>query len=336
MSVKTTTVTNGVSMGGEFTLTSTDVSDGYVTVDFSVPYTVATIMQLRDSLGYSKEIDGCKISHPDTGQVKIEANVSGVAEVSTVQAVADVSQSLSGTYFTINSPSASFYVWMSMTETAATAGYQELGLTGKDGATATGLSTTTQYYVKANVDGGGVVEYDITTAGDVTWTAVLALLNTATSGVATWSIEGGDIRLTSDTTGASSSVAITAGTTGTDLLATLTDFSSVDTAVAGAAAVTSTDPAPGGTGIQVSISEDDTADTVASAIQTAVDANANFGATVLTDTVTITNATVGEATDATAGDSGFTVTVTTQGVATGTTFEAGDILTVVAQRSYTG
>jgi hypothetical protein len=116
----------------------------------------------------------------------------------------------------------------------ASAGYQEFGLTGKTGATETGLADTTQYYFKVNVDGGGVTEYDITTAGDTTFTGVIALMDTAVTATgATFSIVGGDLRCTSGTVGDESAIAITAGTTGTELLATLTDFTAVETAVAG-------------------------------------------------------------------------------------------------------
>lgn len=74
------------------------------------------------------------------------------------------------------------------------------------------------------------------------------------------------------------------------------------------------DPALSGkTPIPVAISTNDTASTVATAVQTAVDAEADFGATVLTDTVTITNALGGVTVDGSAGNSGFTVTVTTKG-----------------------
>jgi len=108
-------------------------------------------------------------------------------------------------------------------------GYQELGMTGKAAATASGLSTTTQYYVTVAINGGTATEYDITTAADVTLGAVIALLNAAISGV-TFEIINGDVRCTSDTKMAGSAIALTAGTTGTDLLATLTDCS-VETAV---------------------------------------------------------------------------------------------------------
>lgn len=79
-----------------------------------------------------------------------------------------------------------------------------------------------------------------------------------------------------------------------------------------------TDPAIAGkTGLQVAISAGDSAATVASALQAVIDAEADFGASVATDTVTITAAAAGPVTDASdAGTTGFTITVTTQGAQT--------------------
>lgn len=76
-----------------------------------------------------------------------------------------------------------------------------------------------------------------------------------------------------------------------------------------------TDPTISGrTGIAVAISAGDSASTVAAAAQAAIDAVGAFGASVSTDTVTVTNAVAGPATDASDdGATGFTFTVTTQG-----------------------
>ncbi len=74
------------------------------------------------------------------------------------------------------------------------------------------------------------------------------------------------------------------------------------------------DPAiTGRTGINVVISTGDSASTVASAVNTVIDAHASFASSVSTATVTITNVLGGLTEDASAGTSGFTVTVTTKG-----------------------
>ena len=113
-------------------------------------------------------------------------------------------------------------------------GYQECGLSDKAETSATGLSTTTQYYYKININGAGVTEYDITTAASATFSAVIALLNAENTG-ATWALVGGNLRLTSDAVAGASTIAVTAGTTGTDLLTTMSI--TMETAVAGDLAI---------------------------------------------------------------------------------------------------
>lgn len=80
----------------------------------------------------------------------------------------------------------------------------------------------------------------------------------------------------------------------------------------------STDPAPSGlTGIEVNISTNDTAADVATAVQTAVDAIGDFGASVSSNVVTITNAATGgttNAADSSAAPTGFTIAVTNEGI----------------------
>lgn len=107
---------------------------------------------------------------------------------------------------------------------ASLSSYHEVGLTGKGYGTTTGLSTTTQYYFKVDA-----VEYDITTASDVTYRTVIDLMNAEIPSKYKFSLVGGDLRCTE--TG-SSPLALTAGSTGTDLFATLTGWSGFDTAVA--------------------------------------------------------------------------------------------------------
>lgn len=119
-----------------------------------------------------------------------------------------------------------------------TSGYQEAGLSDLEGTLETGLSTSTQYYFKLNVDGGGESEYDITTGSDTTYNAVIQLMNDALIDAgALFGIKSGDLRCTSLSTGASSSIALsTASLSGTSLFDTLTGFSAFDSAVAGATA----------------------------------------------------------------------------------------------------
>lgn len=73
------------------------------------------------------------------------------------------------------------------------------------------------------------------------------------------------------------------------------------------------DPAPGGTGINVEITENDTAAAVAAAIETAVDLEADFSAVSSGNEVIITAAATGACVDAADYDTGFDVTVVEQG-----------------------
>lgn len=74
------------------------------------------------------------------------------------------------------------------------------------------------------------------------------------------------------------------------------------------------DPAPAGrTGIAASYTQDDTAAAVATAIQTAVDGNINFSATVDGDVVTITAATTADVANAADADTGFSFQTTQEG-----------------------
>lgn len=114
--------------------------------------------------------------------------------------------------------------------TSTTVAYQECGLTGKTAGGATGLSTTTTYYFKITIDNEVEVECSITTAADVTYAAVIILMNAEITG-ATFALSGGDLRCTSDNIGADGYISLAAGTTSTDLFATLTDFSAFETAV---------------------------------------------------------------------------------------------------------
>ena len=110
---------------------------------------------------------------------------------------------------------------------STTVAYQECGLTGKAGATATGLSTTTTYYFRATINNEDEAEFSITTAADVTYAAVIALLNAEVSG-AVFALSGGDLRCTSDYLGADGYVSMAYGVTGTDLFATLTGFTALE------------------------------------------------------------------------------------------------------------
>lgn len=84
------------------------------------------------------------------------------------------------------------------------------------------------------------------------------------------------------------------------------------------------DPAPAGrTGHTVALATNATADNVAAAIQVVLDAIATLGASVITNTVTATNANPGNVADTVDVDTGFTIATTIQGDGT-------DVLTFTA------
>lgn len=75
------------------------------------------------------------------------------------------------------------------------------------------------------------------------------------------------------------------------------------------------DPAPGGTGIEVALTTGMTAAQVATAYAAAIDAHANFEASADGSRVKISTVSKASTTDADAGDSGFSVSSSTQGSA---------------------
>ncbi len=98
----------------------------------------------------------------------------------------------------------------------------------------------------------------------------------------------------------------------------------------------SDDPAPAGlTGIEVDISEDDTAATVATAVAAAIDANANFGAAAVDDDVTITAAFKGPVVNAADVDTGFTIAVSTEGSSTSVGGEC-ELVRIIVSNAGTG
>ena len=108
------------------------------------------------------------------------------------------------------------------------AGYQEAGLSDIFNASSTGLAAQSWKY-KVALNGSTATEYTITTTSTDTYAALIVLMNAQNSG-ATWTLVGGDLRLTSDTITGTSLIAVTAGSS-VDLLAALSI--TMETAVAG-------------------------------------------------------------------------------------------------------
>lgn len=115
---------------------------------------------------------------------------------------------------------------------AATGGYQEVGLDVVH-TSICGLTGDT-YYFKVN---GTEYHFALTSTGALTtdYDDVVTNMNTALVGAGvTASFVSNDIRVTHSTAGAGNNIALTAGTSGTNLFASLTGWSAFDTAVPGA------------------------------------------------------------------------------------------------------
>jgi hypothetical protein len=71
MATKTTTCSNGVSMGIKYTITSTDDSDGYIIFDFQTPYAISAKIQIVNSSNVYIDLNDAVITYPAVGQVKV-------------------------------------------------------------------------------------------------------------------------------------------------------------------------------------------------------------------------------------------------------------------------
>lgn len=116
-----------------------------------------------------------------------------------------------------------------VTGTDATSGYQEVGLSVAS-TDASGLAGAVEYFFQVNA-----TEYSITpTSTGLTIADVITLMDAQiTSDDITVYLSGSDIRFTNDITGPLSTITLASGVSGTDLFATLTGFSTFDTAVDG-------------------------------------------------------------------------------------------------------
>lgn len=124
-------------------------------------------------------------------------------------------------------------------DTSATSGYQSVDLgTSKAGGDATGLANdSTTFGMIATVD-GVAKEIVVTGSAVQTYTLLLAAINTDLGGSATASLSSGDLRITSNSSGAASTVRITNANAGasSSLLAGLYASFAIATAVDGVAA----------------------------------------------------------------------------------------------------
>jgi hypothetical protein len=250
--------------------------------------------------------------------------IPGTPEESSVVANADVSGSLQNKYFLFSSTTTDYYAWYDTTLPAVA----EITDVQIPAAPLTGQyflldsASSAQYYVWYNVDTGGGDPVVIGRTG-----IEVAILSSDTNSViATKTATELNLSVDFSAVDASDIVTITDLTAGNvnDAIDFDTGFLIITT-TQGTDPVGATDPLVAGrTGVPVVYVVNDTANTIASLTQIEIDAISNVTATVLTDTVTITNDINGNVTDAADFNTGFSISVTTQGIADSFTGGKGD------------
>lgn len=248
------------------------------------------------------------------------ADIVAVAEVSKFTAVADVSSSLGGKYITWHEAAgnAAFYAWYRVAVPAVaevTHVTCVADVAGSLNSTYFFLNTTAgpNYYVWYNVATAGV---DPALGGR---TGVMVALNTNDTAnavaVATASAVNAVSAAFSAPAPVGALVTVTNATAGaaTDATAQTSGFTVAVVTQGANATNVGADPAPGGTGVMIVINQGDSASAVASASISGLVAHGAAAVSGQPTQFRITNAVVGAVTDATAGNSGFTVLVEVQG-----------------------
>jgi hypothetical protein len=253
------------------------------------------------------EVDGS----PENITVNLPEDVNETTQIDTI---ADSNASLSGTYFWLYSPSTTYYVWYTMQESPAEPA--STGYGGNDMSAGYDWSATNQDF---SIDGTTVVLTQLTTTISGTVTHINNKITDAgVPGVEAYSNGVDLIGFRTTATGSSASFTISAGTAN-DALAT---FAISPGTYTGVDAVNSTDPAPGGTPISVSILKNDDAPTVANKTSTALDAQSDFNTIYNPGDafLVVNNTSAGDVTNTTDGTTGFTFTTTTEGQTADTTY----------------
>lgn len=250
--------------------------------------------------------------------------IPGTAEEFSVVAVADVNGDLQNKYFLFSSTTTDYYVWYDTTLPAVA----EITDVQIPAGPLTGQyflldsASSAQYYVWYNVDSGGGDPMVLGRTG----IEVAILSGDSNSIIATKTATELNLSVDFSAVDVSDIVTITDLTAGSvsDAVDVDTGFLIITT-TQGSDPVGATDPLVAGrTGVPVVYSLNDTANTIASLTQIEIDAISNVTATVLTDTVTVTNDINGNVTDASDFNTGFSISVTTQGVADSFTGGKGD------------
>ena len=237
------------------------------------------------------------------------------AEVSTVKTVADTAGSLNSTYFSLSAPATNYYAWYDASaaevSTVTTVADVAGSLDGTYFTLADNAGSVAVWFDNGNTGTaepahGADRSLEVNFADGATANAIataIALVIDADGQFAAPAPGANIITVTDAAVGTRTNAA--AGTSGFTMATTTEGIALSDPAVAGK------------TGIEIDITAGATAAAVATATQVAITALGDFTATVLTDTVTITNAATGAAARTADGSStsatGFTITETRRG-----------------------
>ena len=235
----------------------------------------------------------------------VDTPVSGEKEVTKVSFTLDASQ-LGGKYWLINSPSASYYVWYDINDSSSkptisgTAVAVEVDLAGTEN------NITVASYTSNAINFSFSADYSVSWSSDNNFIDV----TNVNMGVVDDALPGN----------AASNVSVTTqGVTQVDLNSLSGEYFIINSSETNYyvwfdVGNNPTDPnVAEKTGVEIDIAAGESATSVAAKVQTAVDGLTGLSATVSGDIVTITADAEGDLEDANAGNSGFTVNITTQG-----------------------
>lgn len=248
----------------------------------------------------SVEVDGT----PNTVTINLP---SAEAQRTEITAVGDVSGSLSGAYFEVETPANSYYMWYNMQESPALPA--DSGLGTEDMSSGHDWSVGNEELV---IDGVTVT----LTQQTATLSGTTTHINNKIADAGITGIEAYDdgvsyIGLRTTSLGSGQSFTLSNGSSGSDAILTLGLTTGSYT---GSDAVYSTEPTVAGTGVQIDIVKDDDAATVASKTSTAVGAVSDLTTYYSSgSTFEIENDAAGEVEPVKSGTTGFTLNVLNTG-----------------------
>lgn len=316
-----TATSSGLS-GTYFTINSAgDATEYYVWFNFPGVAEAFTVTPNGDTDGNLGEtyFDFNRANNPGASDFYVWLSHDGRNEVTSITAVADSDGDLGGTHFTMeNTSAAQFYVWLSHDGRSESMSLDFTAITGATLPTGAvpaayfDIDSTTALYRLWFSDGSTTVP----AAGGRVLTPVAftgADADTVIAGSVITALTGAD----ADFAGFAGTPVITGtlvaiGNVTDPVDGAVTTGASLSSTVQGLA-VSETDPAAEGTGTEVPYTVGDSAVTVSGLVRDAIALLGDFGAEG-GNPFNMTHATAGTANDAIDVDTGFTISVTTQGL----------------------